>query len=129
SAGSGSVQRSTSNVQHSTLKPLRRAKRRAGCDVGDTLRIAKRLQARALRLEHSGPDVKVALWERNFDAGYAEFFLDCEIQIALEAAWSMTHLTAPDDELKIDGTLAKVVQEYARGRIPQDVRIAPAGGD
>src|SRR5438105_14228442 len=87
------------------------------------------LQARALRLEHSGPDVKVALWERNFDAGYAEFFLDCEIEIALEAAWSMTHLTAPDDELKIDGTLAKLLQEYARGRLMQDVRVVPASGD
>ena len=41
----------------------------------------------------------------------------------------MTHLTAPDDELEVDGVFAKLLQEHARGRIVQDVRIALAGGN
>jgi hypothetical protein len=100
-------------------------------DAGIALRTAKRLQlaSRVLRLEHSAPDVKVSLREGNLDAGFAEFLLDGEIEIALESARPMTHLAAPDDQLELDGAVAELLQENTGRRIVQDVRMAFAGRD
>ena len=51
-------------------------------------------------LEHAAADMQVALREGNLDAGFAEFLLDREVQIALETAGPVAHFAAPDDQLE-----------------------------
>src|SRR5438105_3175766 len=74
----------------------------------------------------SAANVQIALREGNLDAGFAEFFFDREIEIALEPARPMAHLTAPDHQLEFDRAFAKLFQENARGRVLQHMRIRRA---
>jgi hypothetical protein len=73
--------------------------------------------------------MQVALRERNLDPGFAQFFFDREIEIALEAAGPMAHLAAPDYQFEVDRALAELFQEYTRRRIFQDVGITPSSGN
>src|SRR6266481_1618560 len=54
-----------------------------------------------LHLEHTAADVEIALWIWNFDVGFAQMFVDQEIQIALEPPRPITHFHAPDHELEM----------------------------
>src|SRR5438477_11594943 len=72
-------------------------------------------------------DAQVALGERDFNTGFTEFLLDREIEIAVEAAGSMTHFRAPDHQFKMDRTLSKFLQEHIRRWVSQDMGIAFPG--
>src|SRR6476659_1467090 len=73
--------------------------------------------------------MQIALRERNLDPGFAKFFFDGEVEIAFKPARTMAHLGAPNDELEIDGALAELLQENARRRFFEDMRITASGRD
>ena len=73
--------------------------------------------------------MQVALWERDFDSGFTQLLLHREIEIAPITTWPIAHLAAPDDQFKINGILAEFLQENARRRIFQSVRIFAGGGE
>src|SRR5882672_7178562 len=82
-----------------------------------------------LHFEHTAADVEIALWIWNFDAGFAQMFVDQEIQIALEPPRPVTHFLTPDHQLEVDRAVAEFVEKNARLRIGQRGRMFARGGN
>src|ERR1700730_12936559 len=80
-------------------------------------------------LDHAAADVQVALRIRNLDAGFAQFGLDREVQVASITPRPITHFTAPNHELKLDGVGAKLVEKNIRCRVLQCMWVLTASGD
>src|SRR5216684_2903500 len=82
-----------------------------------------------LHLEHTAADAEIALWIWNFDVGFAQMFVDQEIQIALEPPRPITHFHAPDHELEVDRAVAELVEKNARLRIGERGGMFARGGN
>src|ERR1043166_872822 len=115
-------------VEPPTIQPGRTPVAMALCRRAEqTPRRRLQLLLCALGRKRSAADMQVALREGNLDAGFAEFLLDREIQVAFEAARPMTHFTAPHDQLEGERVFSELRQKHARSWIVQHVRIALPG--